>query len=114
MYKAMTFMERSKHMDPHMSLAIKGLVKSMYSELKDLYGNKSLDKSLQSSTGFIDGLSLSQFKISDDLSNVGSEISITQSALFSRNLETIKELPPGTNKMLNNESLDTLAQQQKR
>ena len=46
MYKAMTYMEKMKHLDPHMSLAIKGLVKPLFNELKEMYGNRSLDKSL--------------------------------------------------------------------
>jgi hypothetical protein len=54
---------------------------------------------------------MSQFKISDDvLSNFGSEISMAHSALLTRNLETIKELPRGqNNKNINSGSLESLA-----
>ena len=71
-------MEKMKHMDPHMSYAMRALVKPLFAELKEMYagGNRSLDRSMQSSTGFLDGVSMSQFKISDDLSNFGSEISM--------------------------------------
>lgn len=81
-----------------MSLALRDLVKPLFTELKELHaGGGALAKSMQSSTGFLDGLSMSQFKISDDLSNWDSEISLAHSTLLAAqtNLETINELPRG-------------------
>ena len=79
-----------------MSLALRDLVKPLFAELKELHAGGGA-RSMQSSTGFLDGLSMSQFKISDDLSNWGSEVSFAQSTLLAAqtNLETINELPRG-------------------
>ena len=56
-YKAMTYLEKGKHMEPMMSKAFRDLAKVLYHDLRD--GNLSLEKSIeQSSSGFLDGLSL--------------------------------------------------------
>ena len=78
-----------------MSKAFRELAKHLYHDLKE--GSRSLERSAQqSSGGFVDGLSMmSQFKLSDDLSLNGSELSLAHSALLgnNNNLETINELP---------------------
>ena len=88
-YKALNYFEKHKHLDPHMSNAFSSLARIHYFDLKERYGgSKSFDKSMQSSNGFLEGIS--QFRASDDHSHYGSEKSITQqSNLFG--LETIKE-----------------------
>jgi len=95
LYKAMTYLERVKHMEPMMSKAFRELAKHLYHDLKE--GSRSLERSAQqSSGGYVDGLSMmSQFKLSDDLSLNGSELSLAHSALLgnNNNLETIDELP---------------------
>jgi hypothetical protein len=96
MYRAMSYMDKAKQAEPQMSLALRDLVKPLFAELKELHAGGGA-RSMQSSTGFLDGLSMSQFKISDDLSNWGSEVSFAQSTLLAAqtNLETINELPRG-------------------
>ena len=87
LYKTMHYLEKMKHLEPNMTSGFHNLAKSMYFEYKD---SRSQERMSNSSNGFIEALSNSQFKISDELSNVGSELSIGHSAIgFKNNLETI-------------------------
>ena len=42
MYKAMGYMEKMKHLDPHMSFALKTLVKPLFKELKEMHTSGNL------------------------------------------------------------------------
>ena len=47
MYRAMSYMDRLKHSEPSMSLAIRDLVKPLFEELKEAYvAGASLAKSM--------------------------------------------------------------------
>ena len=90
LYKAMYTMEQCKHLEPMISPALLSLAKAIFYEYKKELG--SHDKtSLNDSNGFIEALSGSQYKFSDDISNIGSEIS--GGFNLKQNLEVIKENP---------------------
>ena len=63
-------LEKMKHLEPNMSFAMKSMALLFYQELKESSVSRA-SISLNSSTGFIDGL-----KISDEISIGGSEVSI--------------------------------------
>ena len=86
-FKALTYMEKMKHLEPNMSNAFFTLGKALY------YEHKNERSASQDSQGFIEGVS--GMRCSDDLSVNGSEISVAASnSLFNKNLETINEKAP--------------------
>jgi hypothetical protein len=97
LYKALHNFEKMKHLEPNMTGAFHTLAKMMYYEIKkDSLGSAIGSGRQQSldSNGFLEGLSASNFRVSDELSNIGSELSMGHSALNYRvNLETIEENP---------------------
>jgi hypothetical protein len=108
LYKALVTMEKSKHLEPNMSPALFRLAKSAYCEYKkELTGSTQEKNSHNDSNGFIEALSSSQFKFSDDISNLGSELS--SGFNLKHNLEVIKENPERRPSALRNPSLDAHA-----
>lgn len=67
LYKAMTYFEKQKHMEPFFSKAFKEFAKIIYPEVKTGVADQ-LEKSVgETSLGMFDGLSMiSQFKFSDN------------------------------------------------
>lgn len=93
LFKALHNFEKLKHLEPNMTGAFHTLAKTLYYEIKKDSTGSVRQHSLDSN-GFIDGLSAGDFKISDNLSNIGSELSMGHSAINYRvNLETIEENP---------------------
>lgn len=94
LYKAMTYFEKQKHLEPLMSKSFKEFARQLYKQVAE---NNSAERSVvESSVGFFDGISMrSQLKFSEDGSMDGSEISNAHSALLAnhKTLETIDELP---------------------
>jgi hypothetical protein len=75
LYKALLTLEKGKHLEPNISPALYKLAKTVYQEYKkELTGSQDRN-SFNDSNGFAEALSSSQFKFSDDISNLGSEIS---------------------------------------
>lgn len=70
----MFLMEKCKHLEPMISPAFHSLAKAIYFEYKKDIGSNDRT-SPNDSNGFIEALSCSQYKFSDDISNLGSEIS---------------------------------------
>ena len=95
----MTYFEKMKHLEPHMSKSFKEFAKLLYNQVKESGGDVSIERSVNNtSVGLIDGISLVShgFQFSDDHSLNGSEVSLAQSALIGvqgKGLETIDELP---------------------
>jgi hypothetical protein len=68
LYKAMTYFEKMKHLEPNMSKAYKEFAKILYNEVKE-GGSNSIERSANNtSAGLMDGISINSqgFQFSDE------------------------------------------------